>query len=479
MNYRFILKTLGYILLLEAILLLFPMAVAFYYHEKIVPYLIPIFSLVFLGGCFITIKNKKKTYYAKEGFLITALSWVLLSVFGALPFVLDGAIGSYVDAFFETVSGFTTTGSSILSDVESLSYGLLFWRSFTHWIGGMGILVFALAILPLSKDNSMHVMKAESPGPFTSKLFPKIKDTAKWLYCIYLFLTILEIILLRLGGMPLFDSVVTSFGTAGTGGFGIKNSSIAFYHSAYLEYVIATFMLLFGINFNVFFLFVMRKWKQALLNEEMRSYFIIALVSVFLIMINILSYCKNCEEAFRFAFFQVSSIITTTGYSTTDFNLWPSFSKLILFLLMIFGACGGSTAGGLKISRMLILFKKIRNDLLSLVHPKTVRTIKFEGKKVEDRVVKEVGFYFVLYFFIIGGITLLVSLDNFDFETTLTSVVSCISNIGPGFGLTGPVGNFSIFSNFSKLLLSLAMLLGRLELYPMLLLLSPRIFEKK
>lgn len=478
MNYRFVFKTLGHLLLLEAFLLLFPLGVAIYNNEKILPFIYTIILLIVIGLSLSFIKSKRDYYFAKEGLLITTLSWLVLSIFGALPFVFDGAIPNFIDALFETISGFTTTGSSILTNVEVLPKGLLFFRSFTHWIGGMGILVFAIAIIPMSNDNSMHMIKAEVPGPFPGKLLPRLSDTAKWLYGIYLFLTILEIVLLYLGGMPLFDSILTSFGTAGTGGFGIKSASIAFYNSAYIEYVVGIFMLLFGINFNVFFFIIMRKFKQVFNNEEMRAYLIIVITSVLLIALNILSICSNFSEAFRLAFFQVSTVITTTGYSTTDFNLWPTFSKMILFILMFFGACGGSTGGGIKISRIVIVFKKLYNDIVSLVHPRSVKTIKFEKKKLNDSTVNAIGFYCLLYIAIIGIITLLVSLDNFDFETTLTSVVSCISNIGPGLGLVGPMGNFSMFSNFSKLLLSLAMLLGRLELYPLLLFLSPTFYVR-
>ena len=478
MNYRFIFKTLGHLLLIEALLLLFPLGVAIYQHEKVLPFIFTILLLLIIGGFLSLIKSKKDSYFAKEGLLITTLSWVILSIFGAIPFVIDGSIPNFIDAFFETVSGFTTTGSSILTNVEALPKGLLFWRSFTHWIGGMGILVFAMAIIPMSNDNSMHMIKAEVPGPFPGKLLPKISDTAKWLYGIYLSLTIIEIILLCLGDMPLFDSILTSFGTAGTGGFGVKNTSIAFYNSPYIEYIVGIFMLLFGINFNVFYFIIMRKFKLAFSNEEMRAYLIIVIASVLLITFNILSICTNFFEAFRLAFFQVSTVITTTGYSTTDFNLWPTFSKIILFILMFFGACGGSTGGGIKISRVVIVFKRLYSDIVALIHPRAVKIIKFEKKKLNDKTINAIGYFCILYFVIIGIITLLVSIDNFDFETTLTSVVSCMSNIGPGLGLVGPMGNFSMFSGFSKLLLSLAMLLGRLELYPLLLFLSPTFYVK-
>ena len=363
MNYRFVFKTLGNLLLIEAFLLLFPLGIAIYNNEKTLPFIFTIILLIILGSLFSLIKSKRKDYFAKEGLLITTLSWVLLSIFGAIPFVLDGAIPNYIDALFETVSGFTTTGSSILTDVEALSKGVLFWRSFTHFIGGMGILVFAMAIIPMSNDNSMHMIKAEVPGPFPGKLLPRMSDTAKWLYGIYITLTLIEIILLCIGGMPLFDSILTSFGTAGTGGFGIKNTSIAFYNSAYIEYIVGIFMLLFGINFNVFFFIIMKKFKLAFSNEEMKSYLIIIATSVILITLNILSMCTNIAEAFRLSFFQVSTVITTTGFSTTDFNLWPTFSKMILFILMFFGACGGSTGGGIKISRIVILFKRLYYDI--------------------------------------------------------------------------------------------------------------------
>lgn len=479
MNYKFIFKTLGYLLLIEALLLCFPLGVALYKQENIFPYIYTIFIIAIIGGLLSLIKVRNKSYYAKEGLMITTLSWISLSIFGALPFVFSGYIPSYIDALFETISGFTTTGSTILTNVEALPYGLLFWRSFTHWIGGMGILVFAIAILPISNDNSMHMIKAEVPGPFTSKLSPKLKDTAKWLYGIYFSLTVIEIILLLIGGMPLFDSIVTSFGTAGTGGFGIKNSSIAFYNSAYIDYVVSIFMILFGINFNIFFLIIMKKFKQAISNEEMRVYFGIILISVILIMLNIYSLCNNISEAFRLSFFQVSSIITTTGFSTTDFNLWPMFSKIILFILIFCGACGGSTGGGLKISRLIIMFKKLIKDFIGVIHPKSIKTVKLENKTIEDKTISDVGFYFILYLFIVVVAALIVSLDNFDFETTITSVITCISNVGPGFSLVGPVGNFASFSNLSKLVLSLVMLFGRLELYPILLLFSPMTYLRK
>ncbi|MBQ7140777.1 MAG: TrkH family potassium uptake protein [Bacilli bacterium] len=478
MNYRFILKTLGHLLLIEAILMFLPLGVSIYKNENIIPFVNTIVIILIFGSILSLIKIKNKSYFAKEGLMITTLSWISLSLFGALPFYFSGYFPTYIDAFFETVSGFTTTGSTILKNIEVLPYGLLFWRSFTHWIGGMGILVFAIAILPLSNENSMHMIKAEVPGPFTSKLVPKLKDTAKWLYGIYLLLTILEILLLLLGGMPLFDSIVTSFATAGTGGFAIKNSSIAFYNSTYIDYVISIFMILFGINFNIFFLIIMKKFKQAISNEEMKAYFGIIITSTILITLNILSICNNIFEAFRLSFFQVSSIITTTGFATTNFDLWPQFSKIILLFLMFCGACGGSTGGGIKVSRIVIALKKVIKDFITVIHPNTIKAVRLDKKVVNEKTINDVGYYLVLYFLIIIFATLIVSLDNFDFETTLTSVITCISNVGPGFSIVGPIGNFADFSGLSKLVLSIVMLFGRLELYPMLLLFYPLTYIK-
>lgn len=476
MNYRYVLKKLGNILLIEALLLCLPLFVSLYYKENIMPFINTIIIILLFGIILSLIKVKRDSYFAKEGLLITTLSWILLSVFGSLPFIFDGAIPSFIDAFFETVSGFTTTGASIITDVESISKSILFWRSFTHWIGGMGILVFVIALLPMSNNNSMHIIKAEVPGPFKGKLVPRLRDTAKWLYGIYFFLTIIEIIFLYLGNMPLYDSVLTSFGTAGTGGFGIKNTSIAFYNSPYIEYVVGIFMLLFGINFNMFFFILMKKFKSVFKNEELKTYLGIVFTSVLLITLNIISLTSNFSEAFRLSFFQVSSIITTTGYSTADFNMWPTFSKLILTILMLFGACGGSTAGGIKISRIIIALKKVFVDFKRKIHPSAINKVRFENKNIDDETVNGISTFIILYFVLIGIIGLIVSLDNFDIETTLTSVIACISNIGPGMGMVGPMGNFSILSDLSTFVLTIAMLLGRLELYPILIFLSPTLF---
>ena len=474
-----VLRTLGYVLGAESALLLLPLLVAALYREDPVPFLIPLLALGVCALALCRIRVKEKTIYAREGFLIVSLSWILVSLAGAVPFVLGGAIPSYVDAVFETVSGFTTTGASILTDVESLPRGLLFWRSFTHWIGGMGVLVFIMAVLPLANDRSMHVMRAEVPGPAVGKMVPRARDTAMWLYGIYLGLTLLEVVFLLAGGMPLSDSLVNTFGTAGTGGFAIKNASIGFYNSAYVDGVITVFMLLFGINFNLYFLLLMRDFKQVLKSEELRVYLGVALTAMLLIALNILPQYGGFGVAFRYSAFQVSSIMTTTGFATADYTLWPTFSQTILFLLMILGACGGSTGGGLKVSRAIILVKSLGREVVRLVHPRAVSTVRLDGKRVEAQTVRDVGVFFIAYMFIIAVMTLLISLDGFGFATTFSAVTACMGNIGPGLGAVGPMGNFADFSLASKLLLSLTMLLGRLEIFPLVLFFTPVLYEKR
>ena len=474
-----VLRTLGYVLGAESALLLLPLLVAALYREDPVPFLIPLLALGVCALALCRIRVKEKTIYAREGFLIVSLSWILVSLAGAVPFVLGGAIPSYVDAVFETVSGFTTTGASILTDVESLPRGLLFWRSFTHWIGGMGVLVFIMAVRPLANDRSMHVMRAVVPGPAVGKMVPRARDTAMWLYGIYLGLTLLEVVFLLAGGMPLFDSLVNTFGTAGTGGFAIQNASIGFYNSAYVDGVITVFMLLFGINFNLYFLLLMRDFKQVLKSEELRVYLGVALTAMLLIALNILPQYGGFGVAFRYSAFQVSSIMTTTGFATADYTLWPTFSQTILFLLMILGACGGSTGGGLKVSRAIILVKSLGREVVRLVHPRAVSTVRLDGKRVEAQTVRDVGVFFIAYMFIIAVMTLLISLDGFGFATTFSAVTACMGNIGPGLGAVGPMGNFADFSLASKLLLSLTMLLGRLEIFPLVLFFTPVLYEKR
>lgn len=423
-------------------------------------------------------KTEDRVIYAKEGFIIVALAWLSMSAVGALPFVLSGEIPSYVDAFFETVSGFTTTGASILTDVEALSHGTLFWRSFTHWVGGMGVLVFVIAVIPASNDRSIHILRAEVPGPIVGKLVPKMRDTAIILYLIYVVLTVIETVLLLIGGMPLFESIVHAFGTAGTGGFGTKSDSIASY-SPYLQWVITVFMMIFGVNFNLYYLILTKKIKSVFKSEELWTYIGIGIVSTAVIALNIRDMYSSLAETIRVSSFQVSSIITTTGYATTDFNLWPDLSKTILLLLMFIGSCAGSTAGGFKISRVILLFKMIKREIRSLIHPRAVSVVRFEGKKVDEPVLKSLSAYFAIYVVCFFAVFLLISFDGYDIITNFSASAACFNNIGPGLSAVGPAANFAGYSVFSKLVLSVAMLLGRLEIYPILYLISRSAWSKK
>lgn len=478
MNYRFIAYIMGWILNIQGVFLLVPSLVALYYKEESgFAFLIAAgISLAF--GALATVKKpRSKSFYAKDGFVSVALGWVVLSISGALPFIISREIPSVFDALFETISGYTTTGATILTDVEALSKSLLFWRSFTHWIGGMGILVFVLCILPLAGGNNMYLMRAESPGPSVGKLVPRVRSTAVILYGIYTALTALECVLLLIGGMGFFDAVCTSFGTAGTGGFGIRNSSIADYN-VFLQNVIAVFMVIFGVNFSVYFLILVRKPKQVLKSEELRTYLGIVLASTVLIGFNVRDSFSSIWEALQQAFFQVSSIITTTGFATTDFNLWPTFSKCILVMIMFIGACAGSTGGGIKVSRIVIAYKNIKNGIENFVHPKSVRIIRMEGKKISNEIVRSVNAYIVLYFAVFVASVLLISLENFNFETSFTSVAATLNNIGPGLDGVGPMENFAKFNPFSKCVFMFDMLAGRLELIPMVILFSPWIWRK-
>ena len=422
-------------------------------------------------------KRKSKVFHAKEGAVTVALSWLVLSIAGALPFIISGSIPHPIDAIFETVSGFTTTGASILNNVEALSHCMLIWRSFTHWIGGMGVLVFILCLLPLTGGYHMNLMKAESPGPSVSKLVPKVQSTAKILYTIYIILTIVEIIFLLIGKMPLFDTLCLSFGTAGTGGFGIKNDSIASY-STYNQVVITVFMILFGINFNAYYLLLTKKVMQAAKNEEVRYYLGIIGLAIVAIAINTREMFTSFGRAFQQAAFQVGSIITTTGYATTDFNVWPVFSKTILVIRMFVGACAGSTGGGIKVSRVLILLKSVKKELKQYLHPSAVEKIKMDGKIVEHEVVRSTNVFMVAYVLIFAVSVLLISLDEYDLVTNFTADTATFNNIGPGLALVGPTGNFGFFSNFSKVVLIFDMLAGRLEIFPLLLLFSRETWKR-
>ncbi|MBQ8403544.1 MAG: TrkH family potassium uptake protein [Clostridia bacterium] len=484
MNYRIVLHTVGRILQIEALLMLLPLAVSVIYAGQdgtaaIWAFLIAIGISLALGFFLTYVLGKNNNLlFAREGFAIVALAWILMSVVGALPFVISGEIPSFIDAFFETVSGFTTTGASILTDVEAMSHGMLFWRSFTHWVGGMGVLVFVMAILPQDTGRNIHIMRAEMPGPIVGKLVPRLKDTARILYVIYIVLTAVEVVLLLLGGMSLFDSLLHSFGTAGTGGFGIKADSLGGYN-AYLQWVITIFMLVFGVNFNLYYLILIKQFKTAIKSTELWVYGAIVFVSGVLISFNIYPMLGDVGDSVRHAFFQVASIITTTGYSSVDFNLWPGFSKAILVVLMFVGGCAGSTAGGIKVSRFIIAIKTVFKDIKKMLHPRSVAGVKLEGKKVDDKTINSVSTYFAFYFIIFLIIFLLLSLEPFDFETNFTAVSACFNNIGPGLSAVGPMGSFSIYSDAATLLLSFAMLLGRLEIFPLLLIFTPSMWKKK
>ncbi|MGN1006395.1 MAG: TrkH family potassium uptake protein [Aristaeellaceae bacterium] len=480
MNRRMIFNTVGLMLKVEAALLLLPALAALIYGESCLWSILISAAISLAAGFALTLLSRPKSQviYAREGFITVALAWVAVSAVGALPFYISREIPSYIDAFFETVSGFTTTGASILANVEVMSRGLLFWRSFTHWVGGMGVLVFVMALVPSVTDRSIHIMRAEMPGPVVGKLMPRARDTASILYKIYVGMTLLQIILLWIGGMPLFESIVHAFGTAGTGGFGVKADSIAGY-SPYLQWVITVFMLLFGINFNLYYLLLIRRFRAAAQSSECWYYLGIVGVCIALITANIMPLYNNFREALRLSAFQVASIVTTTGYATADFNLWPQFSKAILLLLMIMGACAGSTGGGLKVSRAVMLFKMVGKEIRHLLHPRSVNSVRFEGKHVDGATLKSVSSYFVIYIICILTICLILSLEPFDLETNLSATLACFNNIGPGLAAVGPASNYAAYSPLSKLVLSLAMLLGRLEIYPLLLTLSPATWMKQ
>lgn len=486
MNKKITLKYLGYMMVIEGAFMIPAMLIAMFSGEKaaLFGFAGTIALLFVLGGPLLLLRPQNQTLYAKDGFFIVALSWIVLSVFGALPFTVSGAIPRYVDAFFETVSGFTTTGASILTEIESLPKSILYWRSFTHWLGGMGVLVFILAIIPKSAGSgvSLHILRAESPGPVVGKLVPKMRSTARILYAIYIAMTALMILLLILGGMPLFDAFAISFGTAGTGGFAITNNSIAAYDSYYLQNVITVFMLLFSVNFNIFYLLLSKEFRAAYKDTELRVFLGIVAASILMIALNIWQtgqeLCGTFLEALHHSAFQVSTIISTTGFATTDFNRWPMFSKMILMLLMFIGASAGSTGGGMKVSRVIILAKSILSEIKKLIHPNSIKLVRVSGKVVSSDVVHSVNGYFAAYIALIALSTLCLSLDNFNFETTFSAVVACFNNIGPGFDMVGAAGNYSAFSDFGKLVLCADMLLGRLEIFPILLLFSPSLWRR-
>ena len=482
MNFRMIAYHLGMILRIEGLLMAVPTLVGFVYKEQHAAnaFVATMTMCQLIGAVGISREPENKRIYGREGFVVAALSWIVMSIFGAIPYYLSGAIPSFIDAFFETVSGFTTTGASILLNIEHLPNCILFWRCFTHWIGGMGILIFMIAIMPSGDDRTMYLMKAEAPGPLVSKLVPKAKATAKIMYEIYVALTLLEILLLHLGGMSWFDSIIHGISTAGTGGFSNKDASVAAFDSAYIQYVIAIFMILFSINFNLYYLMVIRQFKDVWRNEELRCFLFIVFGVTLIITINIFtqSYYTRIEEAFRHALFHVAAIMSTTGFVVVNYDQWPEFSKSILYCLMFLGACGSSTAGGIKISRFMLLLKIIWREVRRIVHPRSVNLIKLDGYRIEEDVIHGVASYLILYMFILLGSFVLISINGFDFTSNMTAVTTCLSNVGPGLNLAGPTENLAFFSPFSKLVLCMDMLLGRLEFFPMMMLFAPSIWRK-
>ncbi|RHG03955.1 TrkH family potassium uptake protein [Dorea longicatena] len=480
MNTKIVRYILCRMLGVEAALLLVPVLVAVIYQEKCgIVFLIPIVILCLLFWVAGRKRPEHGQIYGKEGMVIVALAWILWSLFGAMPFTLSGYIPSYVDAFFETVSGFTTTGSSIIPDVEVLPHCLLFWRSFTHWIGGMGVLVFVLVVTSLDRKNSMHLMRAEVPGPEKDKLVPKAMSTARILYGMYLTLTVIEMVFLVIGGMNLFDSMIFSFGSAGTGGFSNYADSVAHFNSAYIDGVITVFCALFGVNFALFYFMILGDFKSILKNEELRTYILLIAGATAAIMLNIHSLYPTIGKSFRYAVFQVVTVITTTGYSTADFAQWPMFSKAVLMMLTVIGACASSTGGGIKVSRLLVGMKCVKREIVQLAHPKSVGIIRIGGKKVSSDVLRTIYIYFIAYVGILIGSVVLVSLDNFDFETTFSAVLTTLGNVGPGMAQVGPMGNFAGFSPFSKLILCFDMLAGRLEIFPFLVLFTAPAWRRK
>lgn len=480
MNYKMTAFILGKMLGVEGALLLIPAIVSFIYGEKSgFTFLIVSVVLFLIFLIFGRKVPENKTIYGKEGLIIVGFAWILWSLFGALPFVISGSIPNYLDAFFETVSGFTTTGSTILTDIEILPKGILFWRSLTHWIGGMGVLVFVMMLTTLDDDNSMHLIRAEVPGPVVGKLVPKARSTARILYFMYFVLTAAQVIFLLLGGMNFYDAVIHAFSTAGTGGFSNRNASVSYYNSAYIDGVVTVFMILFGINFNLYFLIRLRDWKAALKDEELHTYLGIIAGAIAVISVNILHTYENIFHSFRYASFQVASVITTTGFYTADYNLWPELSKVILLGLMVIGACAGSTGGGIKVSRLLILVKIVKQEIRRMFHPKSVTIVQINGKRVGNDTMRGVYVYFICYIMILMLSVLLVSINNYDFATTFSSVLTTLNNVGPGISLAGPVENFYEFSPLSKLVLCFDMLVGRLEIFPYLLLISPDLWRRR
>ena len=484
MNVKMLSRIIGLTVLLTAAFMAVPLLLALVDGEpnNVAAYGVTMGLMAVFGlALFLFSRNGDRTFYAQEGFAATGLSWVVMSLFGALPFCIGGEIPHYIDALFEIISGFTTTGASILSDVEALSRCNIYWRSFSHWLGGMGMLVFLLAVVPEARKSAgsgMYLMRAESPGPSVGKLTPHLRQTAMILYGMYFLLTLLCVGFLLLGGMPVFDSFCIAFGTAGTGGFSIRNSGMADY-SAYLQSVVTIFMFLFGVNFSLYFLLLIRQFKSVFKNEELRLYAGIAAGSILLITVNITGMYGSVREALHHAAFQVSSIMTTTGYASVDFEQWPAFSKAVLFALMFVGACAGSTAGGLKVSRVLLLLKSIRRTVRKALHPRRVQSVRMDGHVIDEETSNNVNAYLAVYCVILLLSFVVISVDGYSIGTNISAVAACFNNVGPGFELVGATGNYGHYSDFSKLVLSADMLLGRLEIFPRLVLFSPDTWSRK
>ena len=483
MNVKMMGKFISQIIAIEAAFMIPALLISLFYGETaaVNGFLLTLgIMVVLVGVLYLSCRKAGKLFGAREGFVCVGFSWIILSLLGCLPFVISGAIPHYVDAFFEIVSGFTTTGASVVPSVEDLDKGILYWRSFSHWLGGMGVLVFLLAVIPGNKGTgfTMHLLRAESPGPDVGKLVPKMKQTAMILYIIYIVMTIINIIFLLCGGMSWLEALCTAFGTAGTGGFGVKNDSLAGF-SPYIQNVTTVFMFLFGINFSIYYLLLLREFRGVFKDEELRMYLGLALVSTILIVANIRPLYGTLEETIRHAAFQVSTIMTTTGYATTDFDLWPSFSKAILMMLMVIGASAGSTGGGFKCIRVLLLFKNLRRNIRQILNPQKVMVVRSNGKAVDEKVLSNTNAYLAAYVVITIISTLLISLDGFDFETNFSAVLACFNNIGPGMAAVGPTCNFAAYSVFSKLVLSVNMLAGRLEIFPILVLLSRNTWTRR
>ena len=479
MNRKMIFHVLGLVLVIMAALMLLPVVAGLCFGENVLNFIITIAIAGGAGGAMLLIKPENRDMFARDGFAIVGGAWILMSLLGALPFVISGDIPDYIDAVFETVSGFTTTGASVVDNVEKMSRGCMFWRLETHWIGGIGMLVFIMSVLPMSGEHSMHIMRAEVPGPVVGKLVPKIRDTAKILYLIYLGLTVLEMILLLCGGMSFYDAVLHAFATAGTGGFSTRADSIAAYDSLYIDMVIATFCIIFGINFNLYYLIILGKIKTALSSEELHTYVVLVSAAVIAIAFGISGTYGGFFKALRYSYFNVASIISTAGFGNGDFTGWPAYTQWIIVMLMFVGGCAGSTGGGLKLSRVMMLFKAAAADVKQMIFPRSVTVVRMDKKRVDGPTVRAVYTYFSLYMILLISVTLLISVDGFDVTTNFTAALSCVSNIGPGLGLVGPCGSFGIYSTFSKVVMSAAMLLGRLEIYPLMVLFMPTMWRNK